>query len=31
VAFFVVGFVLLLLVPMRQAIIAAGNIPPKRL
>jgi UMF1 family MFS transporter len=31
VAFFVVGFVLLLLVPMRRAIVAAGNIPPKRL
>jgi MFS transporter, UMF1 family len=28
VAFFVVGFVLLLLVPMRRAILAAGNSPP---
>jgi MFS transporter, UMF1 family len=28
VAFFVVGFVLLLLVPMRRAILAAGNPPP---
>ncbi|QSB17228.1 MFS transporter [Natronosporangium hydrolyticum] len=29
IAFFVVGFVLLLLVPMRRAIIAAGNTPPR--
>jgi UMF1 family MFS transporter len=28
VAFFVVGFVLLLVVPMRRAILAAGNTPP---
>jgi UMF1 family MFS transporter len=28
VAFFVVGFVLLLLVPIRRAIVAAGNPPP---
>jgi UMF1 family MFS transporter len=27
--FFVVGFVLLLSVPMRRAIVAAGNVPPK--
>ncbi|RKN41432.1 MFS transporter [Micromonospora endolithica] len=27
--FFVVGFVLLLAVPMRRAIVAAGNTPPK--
>ncbi|WP_422740319.1 MFS transporter [Micromonospora sp. WMMD729] len=29
VGFFVVGFVLLLAVPMRRAIIAAGNTPPR--
>ncbi|GAB2945246.1 MFS transporter [Micromonospora polyrhachis] len=29
--FFVVGFALLLAVPMRRAIIAAGNTPPRRL
>ena len=29
--FFVVGFVLLLAVPMRRAIVAAGNTPPQRL
>jgi UMF1 family MFS transporter len=29
--FFVVGIVLLLVVPMRRAIIAAGNVPPHRL
>lgn len=29
VLFFVVGFVLLLLVPMRRAIVAAGNTPPR--
>ncbi|MFX0592576.1 MFS transporter [Melissospora conviva] len=29
--FFLVGFLLLLAVPMRRAIIAAGNTPPKRL
>jgi UMF1 family MFS transporter len=28
VAFFAVGFVLLLMVPMRRAILAAGNAPP---
>lgn len=28
-AFFVLGFVLLLSVPMRRAIVAAGNVPPK--
>jgi UMF1 family MFS transporter len=28
-AFFVIGFVLLALVPMRRAIVAAGNTPPK--
>jgi UMF1 family MFS transporter len=27
--FFVIGFVLLLAVPMRKAIVAAGNVPPK--
>ncbi|MBA3489871.1 MAG: MFS transporter [Longispora sp.] len=27
--FFVVGFFILLSVPMRQAIVAAGNVPPK--
>ena len=27
--FFVVGFLLLLAVPMRRAIIAAGNTPPR--
>jgi MFS transporter, UMF1 family len=30
-AFFVVGFVALALVPMRRAIVAAGNTPPQRL
>jgi MFS transporter, UMF1 family len=29
VVFFVLGFVLLLAVPMRRAIVAAGNTPPK--
>ena len=29
VVFFVIGFVLLLLVPMRRAIVAAGNTPPR--
>jgi len=29
IAFFVVGFLLLLFVPMRRAIIAAGNTPPR--
>ena len=29
--FFVIGFALLLAVPMRRAIIAAGNTPPRRL
>jgi MFS transporter, UMF1 family len=29
VAFFAVGFVLLLLVPIRRAIVAAGNTPPR--
>ncbi|MEO3819514.1 MFS transporter [Plantactinospora sp. B24E8] len=29
--FFVVGFVLLLAVPIRRAIVAAGNVPPERL
>ena len=29
--FFLVGFLLLLAVPMRRAIIAAGNTPPRRL
>jgi UMF1 family MFS transporter len=29
--FFVAGFLLLLMVPMRRAIIAAGNVPPARL
>lgn len=28
-AFFVAGFLLLLLVPVRRAIVAAGNIPPR--
>jgi MFS transporter, UMF1 family len=28
VGFFVVGFVLLMLVPLRRAIVAAGNRPP---
>lgn len=28
ILFFAVGFVLLLLVPMRRAVIAAGNTPP---
>lgn len=27
--FFVVGFVLLLIVPIRRAIVAAGNVPPR--
>ena len=27
--FFVVGFVLLLAVPIRRAIVAAGNTPPR--
>jgi len=31
VAFFVIGFVALLAVPMRRAIIAAGNTPPRLL
>jgi UMF1 family MFS transporter len=31
VAFFVIGFVLLLAVPMRRAIVAAGNSPPRLL
>jgi UMF1 family MFS transporter len=30
-AFFVIGFVALLAVPMRRAIIAAGNVPPEKL
>ena len=30
ILFFVVGFVMLALVPMRRAIIAAGNVPPQR-
>jgi MFS transporter, UMF1 family len=30
-AFFVIGFVVLLAVPMRRAIVAAGNTPPHRL
>lgn len=30
VAFFVVGFALLALVPVRRAIVAAGNVPPVR-
>ncbi len=29
IAFFVIGFVLLLFVPVRRAIIAAGNTPPR--
>lgn len=29
IVFFAVGFVLLLLVPMRRAIVAAGNTPPR--
>jgi len=29
--FFAVGFVLLLVVPVRRAIVAAGNTPPHRL
>jgi len=31
VVFFVVGFIALALVPMRRAIIAAGNTPPRLL
>jgi UMF1 family MFS transporter len=31
VAFFVVGFVLLMLVPIRRAIEAVGNTPPRLL
>ncbi|HEV7203695.1 MAG TPA: MFS transporter [Jatrophihabitans sp.] len=31
VVFFVVGFVLLLLVPVRRGIVAAGNPPPERI
>ncbi|MFB9321444.1 MFS transporter [Cryptosporangium minutisporangium] len=31
VVFFVIGFLLLLAVPIRQAIVAAGNTPPKLL
>ncbi len=30
-AFFIIGFVILLTVPVRRAIIAVGNTPPKRL
>jgi UMF1 family MFS transporter len=30
-AFFIFGFIALLLVPMRRAIIAAGNVPPTKL
>jgi MFS transporter, UMF1 family len=30
-AFFVIGIVLLALVPMRKAIEAVGNTPPRRL
>jgi UMF1 family MFS transporter len=29
IVFFVVGFVALLLIPMRRAIVAAGNVPPR--
>lgn len=29
--FFVIGFVMLLAVPMRRAILAVGNVPPRRL
>jgi len=29
IAFFVIGFVLLLFVPIRRAIVAAGNTPPR--
>ena len=29
ILFFAVGFVLLLMVPMRRAIVAAGNTPPR--
>jgi UMF1 family MFS transporter len=29
--FFIVGFGLLLAVPIRRAIVAAGNVPPERL
>jgi hypothetical protein len=31
VVFFVAGFVLLALLPMRRAVLAAGNTPPERL
>jgi len=31
VVFFIIGFVALLAVPMRRAIIAAGNVPPRLL
>jgi UMF1 family MFS transporter len=31
VAFFIIGFLALLAVPMRRAIIAAGNTPPRLL
>lgn len=30
IIFFVIGFVMLLLIPMKRAIIAAGNTPPER-
>jgi UMF1 family MFS transporter len=30
-AFFIIGFLALLAVPMRRAIIAAGNTPPRLL
>jgi UMF1 family MFS transporter len=29
IVFFAIGFVALLLIPMRQAIVSAGNVPPR--
>ncbi|MDT5023862.1 MAG: hypothetical protein QOE61_288, partial [Micromonosporaceae bacterium] len=29
ISFFVIGFVALLAIPMRRAIVAAGNVPPQ--
>jgi UMF1 family MFS transporter len=29
IVFFVIGFIALLAIPMRRAIVAAGNVPPK--
>jgi UMF1 family MFS transporter len=31
VVFFVAGFVLLVRLPIRRAVVAAGNTPPERL